>query len=216
MEENNVDHNKNWLIGGLLIVIGVLAIAFMMSVFADDPQAPDGGDNGSPSESTPEEDELEAILGFIDEVRPYLSTEAQEDLDMIEEYIQDNPDVLEKEFDEHPQDIQEAFKRVQMEYEEKLGSGEIENPDSVIQIGDVFTIVGTLELVDNDSPVGNIYFVEDSDTGAELYFVFPQETIDEINEEEMIGEEVTIELEITDVIDSDVSFIVLSGPALVE
>lgn len=215
MDEGKVDHSKNWLVGGLIILIGVLAIALLIAVFADAPQSPDGGgDNGNPTE--PVDEELEAVLSFIDDVKPYLSSEGKMDIEMIEEYIVSDPSVLQKEFEEHPKEIQDAYYRVEKEYDEKIGSGEIENPDEVIEIGDEFTIQGTLELVNNDAPVGNVYKISDKETSAELYFVFPEATVTEIDKQEMIGKEVKLQIEITDVKDSEVSYLVLAGPELVE
>lgn len=187
------------------IVAGAFLLLFASMVFFD------GEDGEELSSSTQEK--YDVVQELYDILRPELSEDGQENLDIVMEYIDEDPNVLNLETDEHPAYILDAYAAVQEEVVDAVGSGE--NPEAGIEVGDEFTVVGTLMQTDETTPYGPLYKVQDQQSGADLYFVFDESQLEAIEEDEMIGEVVEIDIEITDVEGGQVAYYVTGGPSLV-
>lgn len=154
------------------------------------------------------------VKRYVVNVKPTLSYEDKQDLETVWNYIEDDPAVLNKEYEDHPDEVREAYERIKDNLDYIYGVGEKIETD--VKAGDQYTVTGTLEKTDQTTPTGDLYKVEDLDTGAELYFIFDKDGIKMIEEEEMVGQTVAVDITITAVSDTNVEYQVDNGPELVE
>ncbi|WKZ30916.1 MAG: hypothetical protein QY318_03645 [Candidatus Dojkabacteria bacterium] len=126
------------------IIAGVFLLLFASFVFFENDE--------SDELSQATQDKYDAVQELYDTVRPALSQEGQEDLDIVMEYIDEDPNRLNLEKDEHPAYVVEAYDAVKSEIEESVGSGQ--EPEEGVQVGDEYTVVGVLEETEEDTVYG--------------------------------------------------------------
>ena len=204
-------------IWGALGTIALVLIIFAVLIAIINPE--DSGSEGEGVDAP--EDVLTAeqqrqyytLEKFVEEVKPMLSDEGREDLETVWDYVKDDPTVLSLENDEHPEEIRQAFENVREELDISFGSSD--RPAPTVEVGEIYTVDGTLEEADEESPVGQVYTIVDTDTNATLYFVFSGDTLAMIEDKDMVGKHVELEVEIEKVEDGKVSYSVASGPKII-
>lgn len=201
-----------WLITALVVVGVVVAAALVVRFFVYEEEQ-------SQAELS---DQAIAQLAFLNqlgqELNPLLSEEGQASLQVIGIYINNNPYVLDEENPEFPAVVVAAAKKVRQELQSAIGTiNDTENGGSDVTTnapaGEMRTITGTLEVSDTDSPYGTTYQITDNDSGMTYYFIFGDSTNQMIEDDGLVGQEVSVEIEMTG---EGQSFTVVSGPTLVE
>lgn len=188
------------------ILAGAFLLLFVSYVFFDD--------NNSSNLDPQTQQKYEVAQQLYSMIRPNLSKEGQQSLDIVMDYISDDPNVLNLDADEHPVYIVEAFEVVKSEIKDAVGSGE--SPEDNVKVGDKFTITGVLEQTDETTAYGPLFKVRDESTGADLYFIFDEKQLKKVEEEDMLGQRVVMEIKVTDVSDGKIAYYVTSGPDLAE
>jgi len=214
-EEITVEKTESQSIWGAIaiFIIGMISIVLVVTFLANRGQDGPSEDQG-PSISQETQQMYEAAEVIYDQLRPELTDEGQDALDEIWDYIEDDPNVLNLEFDQHPKYITDDFLIVKKQIIQAIGSGE--EPESNIEVGDSYEVIGKLEVTDEVTPMGLLYKVVDYASGAELYFVFDTDMEAAVEEEEMVGQDVSITIEITEEDGGNVAYMITDGPTLVE
>lgn len=200
-----------WLIGAL-VVVGILVIAaLVVRLFVYEEEQ-------NQSELS---DQAIAQLAFLNqlgqELNPLLSEEGQASLQVIGVYINNNPYVLDEESPEYPAIVLKAAQQVMSEIQSAVGTiNDTENGGSDVTsnapAGEVRTVTGTLEVSDQDSAYGTTYQITDNESGMTYYFIFGSSTNQMITDDGLVGQEVSVEIEMTG---EGQSFTVVSGPTAV-
>ncbi len=158
--------------------------------------------------------ELNLVLKFAEFIEPKLSEEGQEALDIIIDYINENPNVLAGTNPTIPSEVADAIEVVRDELNElkiNWGESEDDSPDAVA--GEQRIITGTLEEYSGDNQFGATYAITDNETSITYYFLFGESTVTMIESEGLVGQEVTVTIEMTG---EGQQFVVVSGPTLSE
>lgn len=185
-------------------------------------------------------DEMTGSVAVFEEYavlfKPLLTEQGQENLDLVVVYVRDNPEVLDDP-SLVPQDILDAADEFLTEIEnavtlgagviinehmtKELGMGDENNEEMMeedsmmerVPSGTVATIQGVISQAPNN-PFGVTYEVVD-ENGKYYYFILsPQASADV--EANMLGQTVSIDVEITYASDGAVLYNVIAGPTLVQ
>ena len=178
---------------------------------------------------------LALFVGVANELEQYLSEQGKQNLAIVIAYVEQNPEVLAPESGDSEstdgteegttegwsQEVLDAWADLEEEiaesiqFEEDFGIGDVEQEVvDEIEVGSEYTLQGTLELVaDTPAEVEHLYRLKNEEDGNWYYFVFDNESAEEAAG--LVGEQVTVTVEITEVLEDKVQFNVVSGPTAV-
>lgn len=161
---------------------------------------------------------LALTKAYAARLRTLLTTQEQEDLDTIVVYVEKNPGTLFQDNPNLPSNVALAIKNLQA----KLTTARNNSVATVQEIDDatyspneVVTLTGTIEYVDDDEILGgSIFTLKDTETGNVFYLHFNEANSENI-QENMVGQEVTLNVKVTSKANEPLTFQVISGPTLV-
>lgn len=175
------------------------------------------------------EAQIALIRSEIESLVPHLSAEGQLNLEIVREFIASDPTAILEDPSTYPEEVETAFVAVVAEFDAidktlvlltdpnsaaivaKILEDEKDAGVAVpeVNVGDVGTILGVLEVESDDetNPLGTVYKVQDIEINMPFWFVFWDEPA--AAAEALIGKEVAITVQVTEVDPEDSEFKVL-------
>lgn len=172
---------------------------------------------------------LALVKSYIAEFSALLTPASQKELDAIIVFVELNPSALD-DLDSLPASYSASLKTIKGELQQALGvvtvassqededeaspSAGSSTPRAVV--GQSYTLTGLLSLVETDELLGGAYFVMTDTNYGEPFYLYLTGSQVPVIEDTMVGEIVTVEVEVTSIEEGFVRYIVLSGPVLGE
>lgn len=158
---------------------------------------------------------LALVKAYAARLNSFLTPSERNDLNTVVVYIEKNPDVLFSENPNLPQDVRTALNRIRTKVTSLTGNSVAtmqEIDEAIYSPGETVTITGTIEYVGEDEVLGGgIFTLTDSETGYVYYLHFNQANSQNI-QENMVGEEVSVNIRVTSRANEPLTFQVVSGP----
>lgn len=172
---------------------------------------------------------LALVKSYIEEFSALLTPASQKELDAIIVFVELNPSALD-DLDSVPASYSASLRTIKGELQQALGvvtvassqededeaspSAGSSTPRAVV--GQSYTLTGLLSLVETDELLGGAYFVMTNTNYGEPFYLYLTGSQVPVIEDTMVGEIVTVEVEVTSIEEGFVRYIVLSGPVLGE
>lgn len=172
---------------------------------------------------------LALVKSYIAEFSALLTPASQKELDAIIVFVELNLSALD-DLDSLPASYSASLKTIKGELQQALGvvtvassqededeaspSAGSSTPRAVV--GQSYTLTGLLSLVETDELLGGAYFVMTDTNYGEPFYLYLTGSQVPVIEDTMVGEIVTVEVEVTSIEEGFVRYIVLSGPVLGE
>lgn len=168
---------------------------------------------------------LALVKSYIEEFRALLTPTSQKELDAIIVFVDQNPVVLD-DLSLLPASYSASLTTIRQELQRALGVvtavySELDETTSSPSaarvtpvVGQAYTLTGDLALVESDDILGGTTFVMTNTNYGEPFYLYLTGSQVPVIKETMVGQTVTVEVEVTSIEEGFVRYLVLTGPFL--